>query len=320
MYSDRKELIQKLEKEFDTVLIIYATSDRPGAEAKIASDAIDSFINQLDKVGVVKKITLFLYTCGGDTSAAWNIVNLIKMYCDSFEIIIPQKALSAGTLISLGANDIIMTKQAVLGPIDPSLNTPINPKIDSNHTYPVSVEAVDEYLNIAKSKLNISDNQALADVLIKFSEYVHPLVLGQVFRVREQIKMLADKLLISQIKNESDRSNAINFLCSESGSHDYTINRREAKDNLKLNVKKPTPEQYSIIKQLYDNLMDEMETRNRYDINNVPESFLLKRAIIETKYESDMFVTDGMVQSQINPNGTIINRPIIKFEGWRKIQ
>lgn len=320
MYSERKELIKTIENQFDTVLLVYVTSDRPGAATQIAPDAIDSFINQLDKIGVVKKITLFLYTNGGDTLAAWNIVNLIKMYCDEFEVIIPQKAKSAGTLISLGADSIIMTKQAVLGPIDPSLVLPVDLKTGNGQSRSISVEAAYEYLSIAKNDLNIKDDRALADILIKFSETVDPLTLGQVFRTRRQIHILADKLLASHMSEEKDRNNAIDFLCSKSGSHDYTINRREAKDNLKLNIKLPNPQQYEAIKKLYDDIVDEMEMRKKFDPSNEGESFLAKMAAIETKYESDMYVTEGTIQRQIYPNGTQTVQPIIAFQGWRKME
>jgi len=80
-------------------------------EAQIANDATDSFIEQLDNIGIVPRITLLLHTNGGSTLAAWNITNLIRQFCDDFEVILPVKARSAGTLMCLGANRIIMTKQ-----------------------------------------------------------------------------------------------------------------------------------------------------------------------------------------------------------------
>lgn len=102
------------------------TGDRRGAETRISSDVIDYFIGHLEKIGVVPKLSLFLYTRGGEISAAWNIVNLLKMYCDTLQVIIPHKAHSVGTIISIGANEIVMTKQATLGPIEPSWNSPLN--------------------------------------------------------------------------------------------------------------------------------------------------------------------------------------------------
>jgi ClpP class serine protease len=75
---------------------------------------------------VVQQAQLYLYTRGGNTLAAWTLVNLIRNFCKDFEVIVPFNCHSAGTLISLGANRIVMTKQATLGPIDPSVNGPLN--------------------------------------------------------------------------------------------------------------------------------------------------------------------------------------------------
>ena len=88
-------------------------------ETVIASDCVNLFVDLLDKIGPTPKISLLLHTNGGDTLTAWRLVNLIRSFADELEVIISLKALSSGTLISLGADRLIMTKQAVLGPIDP---------------------------------------------------------------------------------------------------------------------------------------------------------------------------------------------------------
>src|SRR5699024_4736900 len=103
----------------------------------------------------VNKISLLLYTRGGDTMAAYSLVNLIRQFCKEFEIIIPSKARSSGTIISLGADNIIMTKQATLGPIDPSLNNPLNPQNpqfpnNPQARIPVSVESIQGFFDLAK--------------------------------------------------------------------------------------------------------------------------------------------------------------------------
>ncbi|MCL1940773.1 MAG: ATP-dependent Clp protease proteolytic subunit, partial [Synergistaceae bacterium] len=161
MYRDRIPLYKDLEVRLGSKLLAYITSDRRGFETQIAADVIDIFMNQLDKIGIVPKISLYLYTRGGETAAAWNIINLLKLYCDELQVIVPHKAHSAGTLICIGANSIIMTKQATLGPIDPSINTFLNPHIPGappQNTFPVSVEAVKGYLAFAKEGLSIKDD------------------------------------------------------------------------------------------------------------------------------------------------------------------
>lgn len=188
MYSDRVALYKQLEEAFDSKILAYITSDRPNMSAQIAPDVIDYFIDHLDKIGPCNKISLVLYTRGGDTSAARNIVNLLRMYCDTLQVIVPHKAHSSGTIISLGANEVVMTKQATLGPIDPSLHTALNPQVPDGSLFPVSVEAVKGYLEFAKNELSITDNASLASIFEKLSDFVHPLVLGEVYRSKAQIQ------------------------------------------------------------------------------------------------------------------------------------
>ncbi|MDR1691123.1 MAG: hypothetical protein LBR42_04710, partial [Candidatus Methanoplasma sp.] len=302
------------------------TSDRQGYETQIAGDVIDLFIDHLDKIGNVPKITLYLYTRGGDTAVAWNLVNLLRQYCDELDVIIPHKAHSAGTLISLGANSIIMTKQATLGPIDPSVNTPLNPPIPGapfGHTIPVSVEAVKGYLEFAREELLIKDDKALSNIMIKLSETVHPLVLGQVYRSRAQIKMLAEKLLINQISDSDKINRIISFLCSESGSHDYTITAKEAKEGLGLNVINPDDEQYKLIKQIYDDLNCDLEFSKPFDprvmLVNSGGAYKVQRAVIETvEGGSHCCVSEGKL-SIIQAPGLNMPQGINDqrtFDGW----
>ena len=66
--------------------------------------------------------------------------------------------------MAIGADRVIMTKQAALGPIDPSVNNPLNPQADiggTSRAVPVRVESVRGYLAAAREELNISDPNAL---------------------------------------------------------------------------------------------------------------------------------------------------------------
>ena len=319
MYLDRIKLYKELEKEFDSKALVYITSDRPNMSARIAADVIDFFIVQLDKIGPCKRISLYLYTRGGDTSASWNIINLLRMYCDELQVIVPHKAHSAGTIISLGANEIVMTKQATLSPIDPSITTPLNPMIPgTNEYYPISVEAVRGYLDFAKEELKEAGDEVLSQIFLKLTDSVPPLVLGEVYRSSAQIKMLAKRLLKNQVTDDEDVKKIIQFLCSESGSHDYTINRREAKDDLKLKIVKPTEKQYSIIKAIYDSINEELQFNNTFNPLDINGAYAVRRSLLESVIGgSDYFVTEGEMVHVIGPNGEDIVQDKITFQGWR---
>lgn len=130
-YATRGKIYQSIEEQRKTKVLAFVTSDRVGMETKIAPDCIDVFVDLLDAIGPTKRVSLLLHTNGGQTLAAWRLVNLVRTFCDDFEVLIPLKALSAGTLIAIGSDKIVMTKQAALGPIDPSVTTPLNPQASS---------------------------------------------------------------------------------------------------------------------------------------------------------------------------------------------
>ncbi|MCY4224187.1 MAG: hypothetical protein OXF06_05065 [Bacteroidetes bacterium] len=57
-----------------------------------------------------------------------------------------------------------MTKQAALGPIDPSINNALNPQADiggQSKQVPVSVENVRGYLNAARNELKIEGEPSI---------------------------------------------------------------------------------------------------------------------------------------------------------------
>lgn len=317
MFLNRLDLYKELEREFDGKLILYVTSDRPNMSARIASDVIDLFVNHLDEIGNCHRIILYLYTRGGDTSAAWNIVNLIRMFGDELVVIVPYKAHSAGTIISLGANRIVMTKQATLSPIDPSITTPLNPmNPNTKELSPVSVEAVNGYLDYAREELQICDSEVLAQIFMKLTDSVQPLVLGEVYRSRAQIKMLAKRLLQNQELDDKEIQKIVEFLCSESGSHDYTLNRREAKA-LKLQVDNPSDSQYKIIKAIYDDVSRELKMREPFNYSEINGAFSERRSLLESiNGGSDYFITEGSISHiKINNNDAVSTK--IVFEGWR---
>jgi Serine dehydrogenase proteinase len=328
MFKERVPLLEAIEKSRSSRVILYVTGDRQQMETQIGKDALDLLVHHLDLIEHAEKITLYLYTNGGDVIASWSIANLIRQFCDEFEVIVSAKALSGGTLICLGANIIVMTKQAVLGPIDPSTNSPLNPQVPGAPPHaraPISVEAVTGYLDFARHTLG--KRADLKEVLVQLAGSIHPHVLGQAFRSRSQIRMLAKKLLRTHPTQKIDCDKVLQFLCSESGSHDYTITRQEARDSLGLPVERPDATLYDQIRSVQQDFTKELELRSAYDpnlhlagTNAAPYSF--KRALIESiQGGTHAFISEGtltrqpvqlqpgVVQHAINDNRS--------FEGWR---
>jgi hypothetical protein len=327
MFDVRKGLYRQIEDSFRSKLLVYVTGDRQGQETQIHQEALDFLSDHLDAIGAQKKISLLLYSRGGQTLAGWSIVNLIRQYCDRFEVIIPSKAHSTATLIAIGADSIVMTKQAALGPIDPSVNSPLNPQLPGappNARVPISVEAVAGYFDLARNELRIRDQRYLAEIFHGLSETVNPIALGGVYRARAQIQMLADKLLSYHLKDSRQKKDIISFICSESGSHDYTINRQEATDRLGLPVHPPSEEQDRLLKAVYNDIREELQLNQAFNANvilgNRPTAgYISKRCIVESiGGGSSKFVTEGTLTRRVNEHTSeydILN--MITFEGWR---
>ena len=322
------DIYKEIEKLRNSKVIAYVTGDRVNMETQIGADVVDIFGRHLESIGKVNKITLILYTLGGDTMATWNIVNLIREYCDELEIIVPRKARSSGTIMCLGANKIILTHQSTLGPIDPSLNKKIKIKVNINGqtiTLPTSVESVKGYFNLAKKELHIKNSRDLINAFIKLSETLNPLLIGDVYRRQGQIKMIAQKLLMYQCCSKKQRNKIVNFLCSDSGSHDYTISFKEAQQ-LGLNVELVDDKLNTLINKWYELISDEMLLKTPYNpvlelAQTQSKTYEYIRVILDSiTYGRERYVSKGTLQKIVYqtgvPNQQINDNRI--FEGWEK--
>lgn len=221
-----------------------------------------------------------------------------------------------------------MSKQATLGPIDPSVTSPLNPSVpganpDAKH--PVSVEAINGYLELAK-EMGIKDGDNNLGVLQMLTAHVHPLVLGSVFRTRSQIRMMGKRLLLGHMScSEAKIDEILDFLCSESGSHDYTINRSEARDVLGLNVETPSEDLYNLMWGIHNDIAEEMELRVPFEPGlNISTSeaktsrYQLVRGLVESiEVGAHRYLSEGTVTPVNLPDGQLGLRDRRHLEGWK---
>src|SRR3990167_1168159 len=265
---DKKQIIQKIEKLRNSKVITYLTSDRPGpVNARIAGDIIPIISNQLRQIGKVENIDLFLYSTGGDTLVPWRLVSMIREYCNKFSVLIPYKANSAATMISLGADEIVMTDLSELSPIDPSTANVFNPQDPTNpaNKIPISVEDVMAYFDLAKNKFGIKNDEELAKIFNKFVEsnpQIHPLALGNVNRIHNLIRILAKRLLKSHKwpMKEDETDKIVDYFTEKLYSHQYFVGRKEAKEDLGVKSVVFADQNLSnVMTELYEEYKKEME-------------------------------------------------------------
>ncbi len=169
-------------------------------------------------------IALILHTPGGLVLAASQIAMALKRHPARKIVIVPHYAMSGGTLIALAADEIRMDPSAVLGPLDPQLQTP-------HGAFPAP-----SLLKVAKEKGAEADDSTLiyADVAEKALREIQ----------RTIVKLLSDKM------SEEKALEIAKRLTEGYYTHDYPITFEEAKE-MGLPVSEDMPPEVYTLMELY---------------------------------------------------------------------
>ncbi len=115
----RQALIREIEQMTESHLICYVA----GRFSPVDREDTVCFVDLLHNIPSGENVDLILHTGGGDIDAAEKLISMIrkKVVKARLRVIVPDYAKSAGTLIALGADSIVMSDMSELGPIDPQI-------------------------------------------------------------------------------------------------------------------------------------------------------------------------------------------------------
>jgi hypothetical protein len=308
--DERIALIKEIQQKRNSKLITLLTSDRVNLSAPIHQMMNDIIYEQLRKIksegGEFDNVDLFIFSRGGDSDAPWSIVSTIReVFPDKkFNVLIPFRAHSAATIISLGADEIVMTEKAELGPIDITIsNSPLNPPHPVNKApIDISVEDVMGFIGLLE-KLECNRAEEKIKSFEILSHHINPLAIGKVNRLLEQTKLVADRMLSNRKDKLSREQNddIVKKLSSEIYSHRHSILRTEARQLGISYIKNAEDANVSEeLWKLYEGYANFLELKDpfnpeKYLIDNNVDSHKwenLKKAIIESEYESHEQVCD----------------------------
>lgn len=127
----RRKYLAELHKKSGRNVIVYYSGWLQKAELQRQGFILGFQLNDADKNGFMSTIhgldrkrglDLILHTPGGETAATESIVDYLRRMFDiDIRAIVPQLAMSAGTMVALACKEIIMGKHSSLGPIDPQI-------------------------------------------------------------------------------------------------------------------------------------------------------------------------------------------------------
>lgn len=122
----RRRYLKRLLKHTQRNVIAYYSGflTKPRIEGvEITEDDKNGFMLCIHGLDRSKGVDLLLHTPGGSVAATESIVTYLRdMFGDNIRAIVPQLAMSAGTMIACSCSSIVMGKQSSLGPVDPHLN------------------------------------------------------------------------------------------------------------------------------------------------------------------------------------------------------
>ena len=166
-------------------------------------------------------LDIILHTPGGLVLAALQIARAIQAHKGKVTVFVPHYAMSGGTLIALAADEIVMCKHSVLGPIDPQIGQ-----------YP------------AASFIKVIDQKPISEVEDQ------TLIMADIGRKAiQQLEAAAASLLSRHMKEDAAAALATK-LATGMWTHDYPISAEEAR-SLGLPVNTDMPNEILQLMMLY---------------------------------------------------------------------
>lgn len=173
---DRIEGIKTIEKETGRKIITFYRNALNN-QGIIDESVYREFRTAIDSIGSYDPLTVIIHTMGGYTYFGWRIASCLMNRNEPTVVIVPEEALSMGTMITLAADEIVMLPKAHLSPVDPQLDyngtmVPALDLLDSPEQLvraraKRSIELAEENLRqLCKSKLSEPELDALVKRLL----------------------------------------------------------------------------------------------------------------------------------------------------------
>ena len=212
----RREYLRKLAEYTKRNVIIYYSGwlqkgHQPEARPSININDSDknglmSVVHKLDRT---KGLDLVLHTPGGDMAATESIITYLRsMFDTNIRAIVPQLAMSGGTMIACACKEIVMGEQSSIGPFDPQFGS-------------TPAQAIKEDFDRAAREMK--DDPTKGYLWQPIIQKYNPGLISQCEKVIE----LADEVVKTSLKSgmfkdDADKDDKAQQIVSELGSHAVT--------------------------------------------------------------------------------------------------
>lgn len=121
----RDKYIARLHEHSGRAIIVYASgwlqsSGEPDIDYLVNGKDVHAFM-EVCKGVTERQLDLVLHSPGGVPSAAEQVMQYLRTRFDYIRVIVPLQAKSAGTMMALGCDEVVLGAHSELGPIDPQI-------------------------------------------------------------------------------------------------------------------------------------------------------------------------------------------------------
>lgn len=192
------------------------------------------------------RLDLVLASPGGLVTAARQVALLLREYTRHLTILVPYRARSAGTLLCLCADELILGPMAELGPIDSHVASAGAPPPDSPGM--ISAEDIRAFRQMAEDWFGVAREEDRLQVLALVAQRIFPTSLSSFYRFDKLSRQIAYELLGYQLPDaEGDaRRRIVDQLVGGYHGHDYVLSRDEVRD-LGLRARSASPREEDVL-------------------------------------------------------------------------
>jgi hypothetical protein len=221
---ERQSLIARIESLTKRRLIVYV-SNLNHPESSIFREDIAPFHELIVNLEPDSDVDFLIQSPGGDPNAAEIIVHTLLSKTRHLRVVVPQAAKSAATLISLAADEILMSNTSELGPIDPQITIPT--------AFGYVFRPAQAFLNgLELIKREHADGQPLNPAYYPFLKGVDAALIDYCYKSIEHSKRLAVKWLSRSMykKNKKEAKRIAEELINieKYPNHGQVINYQDA--------------------------------------------------------------------------------------------
>ena len=181
------------------------------AGIEINDEDKNGFMTVIHKLDRSRGLDLILHTPGGEMAATESLVEYLRsMFSTDIRAIVPQLAMSGGTMMACACKEIFMGKQSSLGPIDP-------------HYGGIPAHGIVEEFKRAKKEISEDTSSGSSTVWQPIIAKYNPTLVGDCEKVIDwSNEMTGEWLQTGMFASEQNSDDKINNILKELGDHALT--------------------------------------------------------------------------------------------------